>query len=115
MAAKVPKADVINTLEKRFDYQSARNVFSNWRKSAGFKDDPAELDGSNLSGLADFIEGLGDNTASLAGSLRAAAAKGGGVKEVAVAVAVPSSNEPEPEEQDDPKEDRKDDKKKRKK
>lgn len=110
MAAKVSKADVINTLEKRFDYQSARNVFSNWRKTAGFKDDPAELDGSNLSALADFIEALGDNTADIAGDLRDAA-KGGDAKQAPAAADTKSSKEPAPEEKDD----KKDDKKKKKK
>ena len=33
------KTQVMNLLEMRFDYQSARNVLVNWRKAAGIKDD----------------------------------------------------------------------------
>ena len=50
------KTKIMNLLEMRFDYQSARNVVSNWHKSAGIKGDPDNLDDVQLRSLLDYLK-----------------------------------------------------------
>ena len=73
MAATVTKTHVLNLLEMRFDYQSARNVLTNWRKSAGIKEDPAEFGAVEVGALADYVEAHNEGASDVAGAVRRAA------------------------------------------
>ena len=50
------KTHVLNLLEMRFDYVSARNVWNNWRKADKRKDDPEELSDADLKSLHKYLE-----------------------------------------------------------
>ncbi len=50
------KTQVMNLLELRYDYQSARNVLVNWRKAAGIKDDSENLDDAQLRCLLAYLK-----------------------------------------------------------
>ena len=50
------KTQITNYLEMRFDYQSARNVLVNWRKSAKIKDDIDSFDDNQLRSLLDYLK-----------------------------------------------------------
>ena len=50
------KTQITNYLEMRFDYQSARNVLVNWRKSAKIKDDLDSFDDNHLRSLLDYLK-----------------------------------------------------------
>ena len=50
------KSRVLNFLEIRFDYLSARNVLSNWRKVNGIKDEIDSFDDAQLRSLLDFLK-----------------------------------------------------------
>lgn len=65
MAARVSKTDVLNRLEMRFDYQSARNVLNNWRKSTGSRED-GDLEVTDVAALADYLEEEHENVADVA-------------------------------------------------
>ena len=54
------KTQVMNLLELRYDYQSARNVLVNWRKAAGIKEDVDSLDDVQLRCLLAYLK---DNAA----------------------------------------------------
>ena len=54
MGVSVPQ--LYNLLEMRFDYQSARNTFNNWRKLAKIKDEPASLDDAQLKSLLGYLK-----------------------------------------------------------
>ncbi len=46
---------IMNLLEMRFDYQSARNVFANWCKSSSIKSEPVSLDDAQLKSLLAYL------------------------------------------------------------
>lgn len=50
------KTQVMNLLELRYDYQSARNVLVNWRKAAGIKEDSENLDDAQLRCLLAYLK-----------------------------------------------------------
>lgn len=50
------KTQIMNYLEMRFDYQSARNVMYNWRKTAGIKDELESLDDNHLKCLLSYLK-----------------------------------------------------------
>ena len=50
------KTQITNYLEMRFDYQSARNVLVNWRKSAKIKEDLDSFDDNQLRSLLDYLK-----------------------------------------------------------
>ena len=50
------KTQIMNYLEMRYDYLSARNVLSNWRKTAGIKDEIEELDDCHLKNLLEYLK-----------------------------------------------------------
>ena len=52
----VSVTQLYNLLEMRFDYQSARNTFNNWRKLAKIKDEPASLDDAQLKSLLGYLK-----------------------------------------------------------
>ena len=52
----VSVTQLYNLLEMRFDYQSARNTFNNWRKLAKIKDAPASLDDAQLKSLLGYLK-----------------------------------------------------------
>ena len=52
----VSVTQLYNLLEMRFDYQSARNTFNNWRKLAKIKDEPASLDDAQLKSLPGYLK-----------------------------------------------------------
>ncbi len=109
MAATVTKTHVLNLLEMRFDYQSARNVVTNWRKGAGLKGDPADYGMGELSALADYIEANNEGASSVATAVRKAVSAE--APEPVKAVAKPA---PVPEKKGDRKAEDKDRKKKKK-
>lgn len=47
---------IMNLLEMRFDYQSARNVLNNWRKLNGIKGEPEELDDAQLKSFLIYLK-----------------------------------------------------------
>ncbi len=108
MAATVTKTHVLNLLEMRFDYQSARNVLTNWRKGAGMKEDPAELGAVEVSALADYIESNNEGASGVATAVRNAAT----AQDAKPVKAVPKV-EPAPEKKAEKKGDDKDRKKKK--
>ena len=50
------KQKVFNILEMRFDYQSSRNVFYNWRKSVGIREEPETLNDEDLKSLLGYLK-----------------------------------------------------------
>lgn len=50
------KTKVLNILEMRYDYQSSRNVLSNWRKAAGIRDDSDTLNDEALKSLLAYLK-----------------------------------------------------------
>lgn len=62
------KTRVLNMMEMRYDYVSARNVFNNWRKEVGLKEDADFLDDNALKSLLEYLK----NHAAEAGRVHAA-------------------------------------------
>lgn len=87
MAARVSKTDVLNRLEMRFDYQSARNVLNNWRKSTGSRED-GDLEVTDVAALADYLEEEHENVADVAAALRRVT---GGAKPAASSAPAPEA------------------------
>ena len=52
----ISKTQITNYLEMRYDYQSARNVLVNWRKTAKIKDDIDSFDDNHLRSLLDYLK-----------------------------------------------------------
>ncbi|MBO5754039.1 MAG: hypothetical protein J6S69_10210 [Proteobacteria bacterium] len=50
------KTQIMNYLEMRFDYQSARNVLNNWRRTVGIKDELESLDDCQLKCLLAYLK-----------------------------------------------------------
>lgn len=50
------KSHILNLLEMRFDFQSARNVLNNWRKFAQIKDDSDDLNDDKLKSLLAYLQ-----------------------------------------------------------
>jgi len=50
------KQKVFNILEMRFDYQSSRNVFYNWRKTAGIREECDTLNDEDLKSLLSYLK-----------------------------------------------------------
>ena len=50
------KTQIMNYLEMRFDYQSARNVMANWRKTAGIKEELETLNDCHLKCLLAYLK-----------------------------------------------------------
>lgn len=50
------KSHILNLLEMRFDFQSARNVLNNWKKFAQIKDDADELNDDKLKSLLAYLQ-----------------------------------------------------------
>lgn len=50
------KTQITNLLEMRFDYQSARNVFNNWRRFAQIKEDPDPISDVQLVSLLEYLK-----------------------------------------------------------
>ncbi len=47
---------ILNLLETKFDYQSARNVLTNWQKAHTIKSLPTELDDEMLAQLVSYLK-----------------------------------------------------------
>ncbi len=114
MGAKVMRTQILNLLESRFDYQSARNVLSNWRKGKGIKDDIAEWNAADVHDLAAYLESSAENSGELADKIRRLT---NGAEPVALEAApeeVDSGEEAEEESSPDAKTEKKDGKRKKK-
>lgn len=51
----VDKSHLLNLLEMRFDYQSARNILVNWRKSSSRKEELSDLNDEDLKSLLTYL------------------------------------------------------------